>query len=97
MRAEKLEQQQALFMEEMKARAASLGFDFAAMFGGRPAKSNSDGGVRASPAPKYASLKDPSRMWSGPGNQPKWMTEETAENKKLKKEDFLIENIKKVA
>lgn len=99
-RAEKQEQQRALFMDEMKARAASLGFDLADMFGGakrgRPAKSHGDGS-RASPVPKYASLKDPSKTWSGRGIQPKWMTEEIAENKKLKKEDFRIENINKVA
>jgi len=67
-RAEKQEQQRALFMDEMKARAESLGFDLAAMFGGakrgRPAKSTGDGS-RASPTRKYASLKDPSKTWSG--------------------------------
>ena len=81
------------FKDEMKKRAKALGLDLGQMFGnagpGRPKKAEGDGS-RASPAPKYRSLKDPSKTWSGRGLEPKWMKEEKAENKKLKKEDFLI-------
>ena len=88
------------FKEEIIAKAKRLGLDLIQMFGkarvGRPPKSKVDGS-RSSPAPKYASLKDrsnPSKRWSGRGpHLPKWMQEEMKQDKKLRKEDFLINKL----
>ena len=88
------------FKDEIIAKAKRLGLDLIQMFGkarvGRPPKSKVDGS-RSSPAPKYASLKDrsnPSKRWSGRGpHLPKWMQEEMKQDKKLRKEDFLINKL----
>ena len=98
----KQEAQRAEFKDKIVAEARLLNIDLSDLVGkarrGRPPKSNSDAdGLRASPAPKYASLKDPTKTWSGRGIMASWMKEEIAEakkhGKKLTKEDFLIHKI----
>ena len=87
---EKGEGERRAFIEEVKAKAASLGISLRDLVGvgssSRPVAKKA-GAKRASPAPKY---RGPSgEEWSGRGRAPRWMQALIAEGKK--KEGFLID------
>jgi DNA-binding protein H-NS len=77
----------ASFLDEVKARAASLGMSLADLVGlgnGKTAKSRA---ARTAPTPKYRN-PDTGETWSGRGRPAKWLTDHEAKGRK--REEFAI-------
>jgi DNA-binding protein H-NS len=86
---EKTEGEKRSFVEEVTARAMSLGVSITDLFGmsrSKAAPSAKAGSKRASPAVKFRSPNG--EEWSGRGRQPRWLTAAEAEGKK--REDFAV-------
>jgi DNA-binding protein H-NS len=88
--AAKVEEQRAYFERQLAGLtgyANANGRRSAGSTAARVAKPRT--GMRAKPAPKYQSKKDPKLKWTGRGMTPIWMRDEM-KGTKLKKENFLI-------
>ena len=91
----------ALVRQKLTALARAEGYTVAELFGGAsPAAKKASAPAQATGrkstkgyklgkvAPKYRNPADPSQTWAGRGQQPKWMSSQIGNGKKL--EDFLI-------
>jgi DNA-binding protein H-NS len=83
-KSEEIAGARASFLDEVKARAASLGMSLADLVGlgnGKATKS------QAAPTPKYRN-PDTGETWSGRGYPAKWLTDYEAKGRK--REEFAI-------
>ncbi len=65
---QKIEEEKAALLKQMKEMAEKSGFSFGELIGEKPAK-------RSPVAAKYRNPKDRSQTWSGRGKRPKWVQE----------------------
>ncbi|WAP69072.1 H-NS family nucleoid-associated regulatory protein [Jiella pelagia] len=84
---------EAVLAEKANAEMAQLQKRMAELkaLGGDPRRpqQQGEGRTRASPKPKYRSLKNPETVWTGRGATPNWLKAEMEETKKPQ-EAFLI-------